>query len=208
MSSAGRYPIRTPRAYAFDAAYATVPNWDIGRPQRAFAYLVDADLVRSPVLEVGCGTGELSMFLARRRHTVLGIDISPNAIEQARSKAHWRRIPAEFLLWDALDLGGLADAGFSFATVVDCAMFHIFSDEERDRFIEGMARVLEPGGAYFVLGDARSDPRSIYGISPGELRARFRKRAGWEVLFVYETVFERRYSTNPAYFAGVKKRER
>lgn len=87
-------------------------------------------------------------------------------------------------------------------------MVHILSDEEHDRFIEGLAWVLEPGGTYFVLGDARSDLRSIYGISPGELRDRFRKRAGWEVLFVYETVFERLYTTNLAYFSRVRKPER
>lgn len=207
MSTTTRYPVSTPRAYAFDAAYTTVPNWDIGRPQRAFIYLEEANLVRDPVLDVGCGTGELSLFLARHGYDVLGIDIAPSAIEQARGKAHWRRIPAHFLIWDALDLSGLANDDFSFLTVVDSAMFHLLTDEERDQFINGLSQVLAPNGAYFVLGDARSDPSSSYGITPGELQERFRSENGWEVAFITDSIFERRHSRNPAYFAGMIRRE-
>lgn len=194
-----------PRAYAFDAVYATVPNWDIGRPQRAFVYAEERGLVRGPVLDVGCGTGELSLFLARRGHDVLGIDVAPRAVEQAREKARWRRIDAHFLVWDALRLDALAARGLSFRTVVDSAMFHLLSDAERDRFVDGLADVLEPGGAYLVLGDARSDPRTGYGITPGEFRDRF-DPVGWELAFVVETVFERRHSRSRAYFAGVRRR--
>lgn len=80
---------RRPLAHVSDAADTGTPNWDIGRPQRAFVRPVDAGLVRSPVLDVGCGTGELSLFLARHGHDVLGVDLSAVAIRRAR----WRRIP-------------------------------------------------------------------------------------------------------------------
>lgn len=199
----GVTPTTRARGYAFDAAYSSVPNWDIGRPQRAFVLLEEAGLIRGRVLDVGCGTGELSLFLARRGHEVLGIDISQLAVLQAREKARWRRIPAEFAVWDALDLPGIAAAGLRFETVVDSALFHLFADAERDRYVDGLATVLETGGVFFVLGDSRYDPRTVYGISPGEIQARFRAEDGWRVGFIHETVFERRYSTNQAYIAGI-----
>lgn len=76
-----------PLAHVYDAAYAGGPNGDIGRPQRAFVRLLDAGLIRSPVLDVGCGTGELSLFLARQGYDWLGVDLSQLAIQQATEKA-------------------------------------------------------------------------------------------------------------------------
>ena len=194
-----------PMAHVYDAAYASVPNWDIGRPQRAFVQLLDAGLVRSPVLDVGCGTGELSLFLARHGHDVLGIDLSAKAIQQAKEKAGWRRIDADFLVWDALELSRFKTAKLSFRTVVDSAMLHILADWERDRFIDGLGDVLVSGGLYCVLGDARQAGRTGYGITPAEINDRFRAADGWKVVFVYSTVFERRWSSNPAYFIGVQR---
>lgn len=199
---AGRRPI----AHVYDAAYEGVPNWDVGYPQRPFVRLEEAGLVRDPVLDVGCGTGELSLFLARRGHDVLGIDLSARAIEQARRKARRRRIDAEFLVWDALDLSRLGAAGLSFRTVVDSAMLHLLGDRERDLFVDGLGAVVRPGGLYCVLGDARTDRRAVYGVTPEELEARFERAGGWEVVFADETAFERRQSANRAYFVGLRRR--
>jgi SAM-dependent methyltransferase len=204
MSSAG--PPARPVAHVYDSAYAGVPNWDIGRPQRAFVRLLDAGLVRSPVLDVGCGTGELSLFLARHGHDVLGVDLSQLAIQQARAKARWRRVDAHFLVWDALEVSRLRGAGLSFRTVVDSAMFHLLGDRERDRFVAALGDVVASGGLYCVLGDARFDERTAYGITPDELRRRFGATGRWEVVFAYRTVFERRWSRNPAYFVGIRRR--
>ena len=198
-------PRLRPIAHVYDAAYAGVPNWDIGRPQRAFVQLLNAGLVRNSVLDVGCGTGELSLFLARQGYDVLGIDLSALAIRQAKEKARWRRIAAQFLVWDAIDLSGLRDRNLTFRTVVDSAMFHIFGDVERDQFIAGLADVIPSGGLYCVLGDARRDERSIYGITPRELQERFGRAGGWEIIFAFETMFERQWSRNPAFFIGVQR---
>lgn len=202
MNNPVPFPQR-PITHVYDAAYRGVPNWDIGRPQRAFVRLAEVGVVRSPVLDVGCGTGELSLFLARNGHDVLGIDLSALAIAQAREKARWRRVPAQFLLLDALDLPEIGRRGFRFRTVVDSAMFHILGDLERDRFIDGLEAVTATGGLYCVLGDARQRTDAIYGITPDELRRRFGE--GWKVLFVQETILERRWSSNPAYFVGLQR---
>lgn len=208
MSSApdpGLVPENPAAAYGFDAAYrGAPPNWDIGRPQRAFVYLEEAGRIGRRVLEVGCGTGELSLFLARRGHDVLGVDFARSAIEQAREKARWRRVNAHFLVWDALKLPEL---GVRVDTVLDSAMLHCLGDDERARFVDGLAVVLDPGGYYYLLCDARPDGPSYYrgaSLSRSEIRGLF-EGGEWELEFVYDTVFERRASRNAAYLVGVRR---
>jgi len=137
--------------------------------------------------------------------TFSGLICLPFAIRQAKEKARWRRITAQFLVWNAIDLSGLRDRNLTFRTVVDSAMFHIFSDSERDRFIAGLADVIPSGGLYCVLGDARRDQRSVYGITPRELQERFGRASGWKIVFAFQTIFERQWSRNPAYFVGVQR---
>ncbi|WP_336035003.1 class I SAM-dependent methyltransferase [Halobacterium yunchengense] len=201
MSAAGR-PQR-PLAHVYDAAYAGVPNWDVGHPQRPFVRLADAGVLEGPVLDVGCGTGELALFLARRGYDVLGIDLSALAVRQARAKARYRRIPAAFLVWDALDLPALAARGFRFRAVLDSAMFHVLGDAERDRFVAGLTAVTDPGALYCVLGDARRDPRDVYGLTPAELRERFGD--AWRVVYEAETGLQRRWGATPAYFVCLRR---
>ena len=198
-------PSERPIKHVYDAAYTGVPNWDIGRPQRPFLELLDAGLIRSPVLDVGCGTGELALFLARQGYDVLGVDLSSTAIRQAAEKARYRRISAHFLVWDALDLGSLRAESMQFRTVLDSAMFHVLGDRERDRFIEGLGEIVPSGGLYCVLGDARRDKRDLYGLTPAELRRRFGAADGWRVVFSSQTVFERRWGRTPAYFVVVQR---
>ena len=192
-------------AYGFDAAYrGPPPNWDIGRPQRAFVHLAEAGGIRGRVLEVGCGTGELSLFLSRQGHEVLGVDVAPSAVARAREKARWRRVDATFVVWDALRLSEL---GVRADTVVDSAMLHCLGPDEQRRALREIRDVLRPGGRYYLLCDARPDGSRSYGasLSRAELRDLFRAETGWELEFVVETVFERRYSRNPAYLAGARR---
>jgi 2-polyprenyl-3-methyl-5-hydroxy-6-metoxy-1,4-benzoquinol methylase len=78
----------------FEAAYAGKAPWDIGKPQGALAESVD--LVTSPVLDAGCGTGENALFLAAGGHQVTGIDFVEEAIRMDRRKAAQRGLTAEF----------------------------------------------------------------------------------------------------------------
>ena len=83
--------------------------WEIGRPQSAFVSLAQSQQIRSPVLDVGCGTGENALYLASLGLDVNGIDSARAAIETARDKARVRHVRANFRVVDALDLACLWD---------------------------------------------------------------------------------------------------
>jgi SAM-dependent methyltransferase len=62
-----------------------------------------SDMPPSRVLDAGCGTGRNAVWMAARGHSVTGIDISPVAIEQARSLAASRNIDVGFAVADLLE---------------------------------------------------------------------------------------------------------
>lgn len=177
-----RLPVRN----FFDAAYEGTPPWDIGRPQPAFVKLAEAGLMHGRVLDVGCGTGELALELSRRGHAVVGVDASQLAVTKAREKACARGLSATFETADALDLAALG----GFDTVVDCGLFHVFSDEGRRKYEESLARVVTPGGVLHVLCFSDREPGSAgpRRVSEAELRRTFRR--GWFVQTVQESRFD------------------
>ena len=73
----------------WDAAYRqdAPPPWSIGRPQPELAALVDQGRIRSEVLDAGCGHAALSLALAARGYSVLGLDASPTAVAAATAAA-------------------------------------------------------------------------------------------------------------------------
>src|SRR3954451_23088959 len=97
----------TPTLSRFDEAYKsrTAP-WVIGEPQPAIVELQRAGWIHSKVLDVGCGTGEHTILLTRLGYDVLGVDLSPHAIEQARANAAVKGVDARFEVADAMNLGG------------------------------------------------------------------------------------------------------
>ena len=75
----------------WDSAYQqdVAPPWSIGAPQPELAALIEQGHVRSEVLDAGCGEAALSLALAERGYTVVGLDASATAV--AREKAEGGR---------------------------------------------------------------------------------------------------------------------
>jgi cyclopropane fatty-acyl-phospholipid synthase-like methyltransferase len=161
---------------AFENLYTGPAPWDVGKPQPRFVAI--ADRVVGPVLDAGCGTGEHALFFAARGHRVVGIDFVDEAIRRARQKATQRGLSVEFLVQDATALTGW---GERFATVIDCGLFHCFSDEDRRRYVAGLAHVLRPGGRLFLMtfGDEEPGADGPRRVSRRELHDAFAD--GWEV---------------------------
>ena len=138
---------------SFENLYAGQPRWEIGRPQKAL--LAVADRITGAVLDAGCGTGENALFFAGRGQTVTGIDFLAEPITIAKRKAAERGLTATFLVMDALALEALPEV---FDDVIDSGLFHVFSDEDRRRYVEGLASVLKPGGRLFLLCFSDEEP--------------------------------------------------
>lgn len=102
------------------------------------------------VLEVGCGTGNLSLAVKRRRSdvTVTGLDPDPKALARAARKAaragvavQWERGFAEQLPFP--------DTGFD--RVLSSLMFHHLDSDGRRQMLGEVRRVLRPGGSLHLI---------------------------------------------------------
>src|SRR4051812_20618610 len=174
-----------PNRETFESIYAGKAPWDIDRPQRAFVEV--ADRVTGAVLDAGCGTGENALFFAGRGHPVLGIDFLEHPIQEARRKAQERGLDAEFVRMDALTLAGLDR---QFDSVIDSGLFHVFADEDRARYVAGLAHVTKPGGRVFLLCFSDEEPgtQGPRRVSQREIRGSFAE--GWDVEEIRAARFE------------------
>ena len=173
---------------SFNESYRGSPPWDIGRPQPEFVKLAEKGEIHGRILDVGCGTGENSIFLSQFGTEAWGIDSAPLAIQKAKLKAQERRAKVRFMVGDVFRLDEL---GTKFDTVVDSGLFHIFPDEERPLFAKSLRSAMEIHGTYFMLAFSTKEPTNWGGprrVSEEEVRDVFRK--GWKINYIKDCRIE------------------
>ncbi|OBG13281.1 SAM-dependent methyltransferase [Mycolicibacterium celeriflavum] len=146
-----------PTSEMFDSAYkgeapemsGAKPPWSIGEPQPELAALIEQGKFHGDVLDAGCGEAAISLYLAERGFTTVGLDQSPTAIELARAEAANRGLTtASFEVADISDFGGYDGR---FGTIVDSTLFHSMPIELREGYLRSIVRAAAPGASYFVL---------------------------------------------------------
>lgn len=191
----------------FDSVYRDVAPWDVGAAQPALLDLFAAHPPQGPVLDVGCGSGDLALALARQGLEVVGVDFVATAIEQARAKAD--ALPAAaraHLTFEVADAARPSLLGRRFSAVVDSGFLHVLDPEQTTLFVNELAATLLPGGRYYLLAFATEFdiPNTPRRIPPDEVRERFTPEAGWRILTLREASFQSRIAPVPATAACVE----
>lgn len=164
----------------FEAAYrgeaqqmggAARPPWSIDEPQPEIRALIDAGAFHGDVLDAGCGEAAVSMYLAERGFTTVGLDQSPTAIALARDEAARRGLTtASFEVADISAFGGYDGR---FGTIVDSTLFHSMPVELREGYQRSIVRAAAPGASYFVLvfdRNAMPEGGPVHAVTDDELR--------------------------------------
>jgi cyclopropane fatty-acyl-phospholipid synthase-like methyltransferase len=154
---------------------------------RQATFLAVADQITGSVLDAGCGTGDHALYFASLGQQVTGIDFVEEAITRAKKKAEGRNLPVTFLVKDALDLKGWPER---FENGIDSGLFHVFSDRDRQRYVEGLATVLKPDGRLFLMCFSDQEPgtQGPRRVSKQELHDAFAH--GWAIESIEPSRFE------------------
>ncbi len=109
------------------------------------------------VLDIGCGTGALSLRAASRGAQVVGVDINPEmlAIAQARVDSLGLADQVELRELGVAELDSLGDAGFD--ALMSGLCFSELSPDERRYTLHLAHRLLRPGGKLLLADETRPD---------------------------------------------------
>ncbi len=152
----------------FDAAYRfPFTMWGDVRVPREIATLVAEEAPRR-ALELGCGLGRFSRYVARQGVAATGIDFSSVAISKARASVAKDRQKPEFMVGDVTQPGHVAGP---FDVAFDVGCFHCLDSAGQRRYAAEVHRLLIPGGVHLIwaFDHAPGGPR----LSPATMQEVF-----------------------------------
>jgi SAM-dependent methyltransferase len=169
----------------FRAAYLLgFKPWDSGEPPPELVALVEGpdQLPPGKALDLGCGTGTNSIYLAQHGWDTTGVDFVPRAIGMAKKKAAAANASPKLMLGDVTRLTELG-VGSDFGLLLDLGCFHSIPDSGRDAYVRGANAIARTGATFLIFGFVRGDKASRVGprgLAPGEVAQRFGDR--WDVV--------------------------
>ncbi len=155
--------------------------WD-GHPiAQSLRDLVDGDsaLPTGKALDLGCGTGDNSIYLAQHGWQVTGIDFVAKAVDKARAKAAAANVPVTFAHADVTRLSS-AGLGTGFDLIVDSGCLHGMSPEDRNAYVREVTAVAAPQARFHLVAFVPGGSFGVPGIASDEVARRF--AADWTLV--------------------------
>jgi SAM-dependent methyltransferase len=130
--------------------------WEREDPLADVVELVEgrAPLPVGRALEIGCGTGVESVYLAAHGWDVTGVDLVPRALSIARRRAARAGVTPRFLEGDATRLRDLG-VGEGYTLLLDFGCFHTIPPDRRDAYAASVSAVAAPGATFLLYGFTR-----------------------------------------------------
>jgi SAM-dependent methyltransferase len=157
----------------------------------------DAAIPAGKALDVGCGTGDTSIYLARHGWTVTGVDFVERALEKARVKGEQAGVDVRWLRGDVTRIReyGIGDG---FDLVTDNGLLHGLSDDARDAYVRELSPLVVEGGRLLILAFGLGKRRGPRGIDRGEVERRF--ATGWQLLATGPDPAASNVTNDPIYY--------
>jgi cyclopropane fatty-acyl-phospholipid synthase-like methyltransferase len=151
------------------------PPWDTGISPPELVAVVEgiAALPPGKALDLGCGTGTNSIYLAQHGWDVSAVDFTARALERASEKAARAGVMVKFYRGDVTRLGDLPLQG-PFDLLFDLGCFHSLTPQGRVAYAQGVAALSKPGTLLLLYSFVpRKLGRRMVGATPDEIKAVF-----------------------------------
>ena len=148
--------------------------WD-GHPlANSLTDLIEGDGALAPgtALDLGCGTGDTSIYLAKHGWQVTGVDFVGKAVDKARAKAEADKVAVNFAMADVTRLSS-EGVGSNFGLIVDNGCLHGMSAEARDAYVREVTAVAAPDARLLLCEFIPGGTFGVPGIDPAEVERRF-----------------------------------
>ena len=133
-----------------------------------------------PALDLGCGSGEWAVVLARRGWRVTGVDVVPKALRQARAAVRRAGVDVRLVWGDVTKLAAVGVGG-GYTFFLDFGLFHDeLTDAQRAAMAREVTAAAAPGATLLMMAWAPKRRRWLpRGASAGEIEAAYRD---WHVV--------------------------
>ncbi|WP_415949571.1 class I SAM-dependent methyltransferase [Streptomyces sp. KLOTTS4A1] len=121
-------------------------------------FLEQAVRAGGPVLEVACGTGRITLPIARAGVDVTGLDVMDSMLTRARRQAEDEGLPVDWLHQDCRDIR--SERRFALVFSATNAMQHLHDLDSVLAFLGSARKVLRPGGT-LILDVFNPDPAKL-----------------------------------------------
>jgi 2-polyprenyl-3-methyl-5-hydroxy-6-metoxy-1,4-benzoquinol methylase len=134
--------------YWNDLADLTKSHWESGQPDKNLQAWFNSNPKPKKVLEIGCGTGTDSIWMAQQGCDVTAVDVSQKILDEAYKRSMLAGVNINFM---NLDLTESTIDGY-FDLVYDRGCFHLYNYEtDRIKFVTAVAQLLKPNGIWLSL---------------------------------------------------------
>jgi SAM-dependent methyltransferase len=162
--------------------------WDTGRPSSELIRVLQKHpTTPCRALDIGCGTGTNSVWLAQQGFDVTGIDLAPLAVERAEERARAAGVKARFLAADVLHL---PDLGGGFGFFFDRGCYHAVRRGAPEQYAPAVARQLAVGARGLVLAGNAREPHDPGPPVVTEEQIRSELGLAFEILDLHEFRFD------------------
>jgi ubiquinone/menaquinone biosynthesis C-methylase UbiE len=172
----------------FDKSYSSLLHWmwsDVRIPKELKELVTTINPVNS--LELGCGLGLFSSFMAEQGIKATGVDFSSVGIEKAKKRVADVENKPTFIVGDVTNLGMLNE---QFDVSFDVGCFHCLNEERQKRYVDEVSRLLKPGAIHLLWAldnspsNIKLSPNYISNVFGSHFQLTRSKFSGRRIIFI------------------------